>query len=411
MRTELRHLLLLTLEDPHNPESWSGTPYAIREALEAQVERVSIRGSMKVKRTLINSVLRTVLGGTPPRYPLWMTDAALKSFAADTQRALDELKPDAIFCISSQRILYLNDPGIPMFMFSDAPWISWKETYKDYERTPWLAKKFAALEASVARRCDGLIYASEWARQEAIRLFGVSPEKVHSHPLGAASLPPLTEQEVEAEIGARPDDRLDLLFVGKDWERKGGPMAVEIARGLHAKGVDVTLHIVGNQPTLAPSDEVFVKRYGFLSTRDPEQASRLHELYLKSHFLVVPTQAECYGLVFAEAHAFGLPAVSCAVQAVPSIIADGETGIVQPKGDAAEAYIARLQPLIADRVAYRRMAHAARTRYVNLLELGALCQGLPRRYRGLSPKKEPTRGDRFHKKRQADCSCWCSRSR
>jgi glycosyltransferase involved in cell wall biosynthesis len=81
----------------------------------------------------------------------------------------------------------------------------------------------------------------------------------------------------------------------------------------------------------------------------------------------VPTQAECYGLVFAEAHAFGLPAVSCAVQAVPSIIADGQTGIVQPMDAPAEAYVDRLLPLVHDRAAYRRMAHAAQARYQTLL--------------------------------------------
>ena len=367
LRSKLRHLLLVTLEDPYNPESWSGTPYALRLALEAQVERVSVRAGIKPRRTLVNSILRKLLGGKPPRYPLWMTKPALEGFAADTQAALDELQPDALLCISSQRLIYLAKPAIPMFMFSDSPWISWKETYKDYEPTPLLGTRFAALEAEAARRCDGLLYASAWARDEAIRLYGVPPEKVHAHPIGARWVPQVTPEAVSAAIDARPEDRLDLLFVGKDWERKGGPLTVAIARGLHQAGVPVTLHIVGGQPALAAADEVFVKRYGFLSPRDPAQSTQLHELFLRSHFLVVPTQAECYGLVFAEAHAFGLPPVSCAVQAVPSIILDGETGLVEPRRAEASAYIARLMPLIADRAAYRRMAHAAQARYLELL--------------------------------------------
>ena len=380
MRSKLRHLLLVTLEDPYNPESWSGTPYAIRSTLERHVERVSVRGAMKPKRGLLSVILRKLLGGKPPRYPLWMTKTGLKSFAADTQAALDELKPDALLCISSQRIIYLRQPAIPMFMFSDSPWISWKDTYKDYEPTPLLGRQFAALEAEVARRCDGIVYASEWARQEAIRLFGVAPGKVHAHPIGARWVPQVSAEAVAAAIEARPADRVDLLFVGKDWERKGGPLTVEVARGLHAAGVAsgfaVTLHVVGGRPPIAAADLAFVKQHGFLSPRDPAQAAELHALFLTSHFLVVPTQAECYGLVFAEAHAFGLPPVSCAVQAVPSIIVDGETGLVQPKADPAAAYIARLLPLIADRAAYRRMAHSAQARYLSLLNWDQFTESL-----------------------------------
>ncbi len=367
VKRKLGHLLLATLEDPYNPESWSGTPFALRSALEKQVERVSVCGWLKPRRNPVHAALRLALGGKPPRYPLWMTDSALRGFAEDTQAALDQHKPDALLCISSQRIIYLRQPQIPMFMFSDSPWLSWKETYRRYEAMPLRSKRFARLEAEVARRCDGMVYASEWARQEAIRLFGVSPSKVHAAPIGARWVPQISDQAVAEAIDRRSTERVDLLFVGKDWERKGAPLTIAIARSLHARGVPVTLHIVGGNPPIAPADEPFVKKYGFLSPRNPSQAETLHNLFLTSHFLVVPTQAECYGLVFAEAHAFGLPAVSCAVQAVPSIIADGQTGIVQPMDAPAEAYVDRLLPLVHDRAAYRRMAHAAQARYQTLL--------------------------------------------
>jgi glycosyltransferase involved in cell wall biosynthesis len=77
----------------------------------------------------------------------------------------------------------------------------------------------------------------------------------------------------------------------------------------------------------------------------------------------VPTQAECYGVVFAEAHAFGLPAVSRGVHAVPSIIQDGETGIVQAENDPASRYVERILAVAKDRDAYLKMAFAARARY------------------------------------------------
>ena len=76
MTRPLRHLLLATLEDPYNPRSWSGTPYYMRLALEKHVEKVSVLGNLKPQRTLVNSALRVLWGGKPPRYPLFLTAAA-----------------------------------------------------------------------------------------------------------------------------------------------------------------------------------------------------------------------------------------------------------------------------------------------------------------------------------------------
>jgi len=81
-------------------------------------------------------------------------------------------------------------------------------------------------------------------------------------------------------------------------------------------------------------------------------------------------------LVFAEAHAFGLPAISRAVQAVPSIILDGQTGIVEPEHAPAESYIRRIRELAENRNEYRRMAHAARKRYVAALNWEQFAEGI-----------------------------------
>jgi glycosyltransferase involved in cell wall biosynthesis len=100
-----------------------------------------------------------------------------------------------------------------------------------------------------------------------------------------------------------------------------------------------------------------------LNVQIPEQSAQLKDLFLRSHFLVVPTQAECFGVVFAEALAFGLPPVSRAVHAVPSIVTDGVTGVLGAADAGAAFYTDRLLALIQDREAYRRMARAARRRF------------------------------------------------
>jgi glycosyltransferase involved in cell wall biosynthesis len=361
---KLRHLLLATLEDPFNPRSWSGTPFNMREALERKVDKVSVLANLKPKRTLITASLRLLLGGKPPRYPLFLTAPAQREFAHRTRQAIAELQPDAVLTISSHNMVRMGRPPVPTFMVTDAPWLAWKETYKEFDSMPVLGPRFARLEAAAAEHYAGLIFSSDWAVDEAQRLYGVPRNKLHSIPLGAIWTPEVAGEELNRIIDARPAERLDLLYVGKDWERKGGPLALEIARELRAAGVPhVTLHIVGCTPAIAPADRELVQLHGFLNVRVPEESSRLKELFQRSHFLVVPTRAECFGVVFAEAQAFGLPPVSRAVQALPSIVADGVTGILEPPDAPAAAYSRRLLALIHDKDRYRSMARAARARF------------------------------------------------
>jgi glycosyltransferase involved in cell wall biosynthesis len=368
MTKKLQHLLLATLEDPYDVRSWSGIPFNMRVALEKRVEKLSILSALKPKRTAINAGLRVLMGGKPPRYPLFLTAAAQKQFAKETLQAIHELKPDAMLTISSHCVVRMGVPPIPTFMFTDAPWMAWKEVYRDYTPMPLLGPRFGRLEADAAKRLTGLIFSSEWAAGEAQRLYGVPGDKTYSNPMGASWIPDVDRHKMTEIVDARPDDRLDLLFVGKDWERKGGPLAVEIAKQLRARDIpNVMLHIVGCTPKIPPDAREVVRIYGFLNPNEAQDSVVLKRLYLNSHFLLVPTRAECFGLVFAEAQAFALPPVSRKVQAVPSIVLDGKTGILEDPKAPFSRYVDRILAQIQDRTRYRQMAQAARSRFESTL--------------------------------------------
>jgi glycosyltransferase involved in cell wall biosynthesis len=307
--------------------------------------------------------LRALLGGNPPRYPLYLTEAAQRQFARETEAAIRAHRPDAILSISSHCLLYLSDPGVPVFMVSDAPWMTWKETYREFEKMPVRGRRFAELEAQAARRCTKVIFSSKWATDEARRLYGVGPEKVCAQPMGANWTPTESSEELAQIIQSRDQDELRLLFVGKDWERKGGPLTLEVVRTLRSERSNVRLHIVGGNPDIPADLQDIVTVHGLLRRGDSIESEKLRQLFLTSHFLIVPTLAECFGVVFAEAHAFCLPAVSRNIHAVPSIIQDGKTGLVLGKNDPVSTYVERILTVAKDRETYLKMAFAARARY------------------------------------------------
>ncbi len=385
MPKELKHLLLATTEDAFNLKAWSGIPYSLRMALERQVERVSTFRPPPPQRTPIDVAKRVLFGAK--KFPLWITKATLKQNAQALKAEIERTRPDAVLSISSQCVAYLEAPGVPVYMFCDAPYWAFCETYAQWETPPLRIHKFAAEEARAGRRLDGLCFGSDWACGEARRMYGLnSDETLHVTPLGANWVPALSQADILQRTADRVErlaaGELELLYLGKDWERKGGPLAVEVAAGLRAAGHKVRLHVVGCRPELGDvaGPDGFVTMHGPLYQSDPAQSAELAELFLRSHFLLVPTLAECFGIVFAEAQAFGLPPIARAVDAVPSIVRDGRagdnTGMLFDRSAPAAEYVARILELAAKPEAYRETARRAREWFEQRLTWDRTAEGI-----------------------------------
>jgi GT2 family glycosyltransferase len=115
-----------------------------------------------------------------------------------------------------------------------------------------------------------------------------------------------------------------------DWKRKGGDIALKIAKRLHDSGIRCELTIVGSTPDVPSSMRDFVNVVGFVSKNTAEGREQLEQLFGSSHFLVMPSRAECFGVVFAEAASFGVPSIASDVGGIPSAVRDGVNGFTFP---------------------------------------------------------------------------------
>lgn len=351
----LRHLLVATLEDADDPKAWSGTAHNLIAAVRGKVERLTLLSAMPVRRSLGHGAIRAVLG--PERYPLWRTTPALKAFGAQLDAAVIASRPDAVLAISSQALVH-SRMLVPTFMLSDAPWFSWRQTYSQFEPIPWYAARFAALEAAAARRCTGLFFASHFACTEACRLYGpVAPPAV-AVPFGANLRPDAGFVFEEALSGRLKSPTIEMLFLGRDWERKGGPLAVATAKTLHDRGHAVRLHVVGCRPPGLDGREHIIT-HGPLRVDHARERAGLLRLLETCHVLLVPTRAECFGVVFAEAQAFGLVPVTRLVHAAGEIVRDGITGLTMPPEAGPDDYASAIVSLVRDKARYAGMSRKA----------------------------------------------------
>jgi glycosyltransferase involved in cell wall biosynthesis len=195
-----------------------------------------------------------------------------------------------------------------------------------------------------------------------VKDYGARPEKVHVIPFGANLDRPPERAEVSLAIGSRAQEWFDFLFVAVDWHRKGGDLALDVVSRLRASGIDARLTIVGCTPPPGVRGLDFLK-----CKRVIAQAQQLDALYARSHFFIMPSRAEAFGVVFCEAAAWGVPSLGSRVGGIPSAIVDGQTGKVFALDSFVHDCSKYLLSVLGRHGLYEEMAWGAREGYTHRL--------------------------------------------
>ena len=212
----------------------------------------------------------------------------------------------------------------------------------------------AKLGAGWKRRATQKIYAeaahffpwNAWVGQSLQDDWGVPGEKITPISPGV-DLTLFQPAPLAERAGDRP---VRLLFVGGDFQRKGGDLLLRWARETRVE-VAWELHLVTRD---AVPKTPGVQVYHGVSNNSPA----LVTLYQTSDVFVLPTRADCYSLVAMEAMACGLPVVISSLGGIPEIVMDGETGFLIAPGDY-EALAAHLDALVTNPIRREAMGAAA----------------------------------------------------
>lgn len=156
-----------------------------------------------------------------------------------------------------------------------------------------------------------------------------------------------------------PAEPPTVLFVGRDFERKGGALLLEAVAKVRAQVGDARVQFVGCRPPSAPPP--WADFVGFQSRDTEEGREAMDSFYRSASVFCLPTRFEPFGTSFVEAMGYGLPCVGPDAWAVPEIIADGETGYLVPPEDSG-ALAESLATLLRNPSLARQMGEAGRAR-------------------------------------------------
>ncbi|MCC6672816.1 MAG: glycosyltransferase family 4 protein [Planctomycetes bacterium] len=348
---------LVTPHDPAQPRAFSGIIHFAVDALRRRNVVVEWVGPPAADAGLRQRVRRTLR-----RLRLRASDApdpvqAARAGAIAVQNRLLRGHYDAVLAFVASHAFALVATRLPVVYATDAVFAAMPGFYENFTNLPAAVHEVLDRHERAALDKASLVQvASEWAKEAAMRHYGVAEGKIRVVPYGA-NLRAVPAPRVRA---VDPGKEVRFLFLAKaDWERKGGPDAVAVVRALRRRGVPGRLRIVGLEPGgLAGTEGVDV--IGYLDKSDPVQAARLDEELHQAHFCLLPTRAETVGIAFCEAAAHALPAVARRVGGVPSVVEDGRTGLLLPPEAGAEEFARAIGELVAAPARYAAMSAAAR---------------------------------------------------
>jgi D-inositol-3-phosphate glycosyltransferase len=220
-------------------------------------------------------------------------------------------------------------------------------------------------EGRIATSVDCIAVSTEHEREQLRHLYCLPSDALRIIPCGVdleAFTPGTPAERAEARQALSPDGLPTLLFVGRLDAIKDLDLLLASVAAMRSP---VRLYLIGGNPDGDPEVERLhgvaanlgiAERVVFPGAVPQRELPRY---YRAAAAVVVTSRYESFGLVAAEALASGTPVVASAVGGLPSIVRDGENGLLV-RWRRPEEFAARLDRLLSDDELRTRLCQRAR---------------------------------------------------
>ena len=358
-------IALATLYDARDVRRGSGWPYYLTRELERQGHFIHYIGPLSISFPLPTRILRKFAHMMGNRYRSYQDPFVARVIGTEVRHRLKKLYYD---------ILLTNDYCIAGYTRTLKPIVLYTDAIfpHDYKKNwhPWLANlawfsvRFCQRVVHRGLRNAALcIFPAHFVMEEAVKYDQAVRAKAKVIPWGANIEDPGAHFAKERAFNkVRRKRVIEVLFIGKDWERKKPDIAIQTVDELNKRGIRSMLHLVGVEPPYSTNPEK-VRVYGLLDKSQEEDRRLLHKLFAQSDVLLVPSIAEGYGLVYVEAAAYGLPSLGYKTSGVTTAVKDGESGVLLDLGADAKDFADVIASWFERPAHYDKLVRGARKHY------------------------------------------------
>jgi glycosyltransferase involved in cell wall biosynthesis len=305
--------------DPSDPATASGTPGGVARGLRAWGAvpvPISVDAPAIVHAPVLALSAARARSAVGSRY----MPEQFKLRAAVLRSALRRLGPlDGVVSLGAD----VEPPvGCRFVLFSDMTLALAQEVHPVFAQlSDSVARRWDALQRRIYNRAHAVCAMSRWCADSVVRDYGVPADRVHVVGCGANH---------EPSFASRDWDPPRFLFIGREWERKNGPMLIRAFARLRSDRPDAELHLVGGHPPLSVEG---VHTHGALSLTRPDERARVDELLARATCMVMPSSCEPFGIAYVEGGRAGVASIATSVGGAATAVGAG--GVLVDPHEAA----------------------------------------------------------------------------
>ena len=212
---------------------------------------------------------------------------------------------------------------------------------------PKAYQKWFNLEKQTYQQAKIIFTRSQQTRNSIIHTYDIPSEKVIA--VGAGVNPDMLKQTAER----KPEHRFNILFIGKEFYRKGGDIVLQAYKPLKEKYPHIQLYMVTSDSI--PKEYAAPDIHWVQPTWD---RNKIRYQYQNADLFVLPSRLETWGDVLLEAMAQAVPCIGVSADAMPEIIEDGKTGYIVCPEDP-QAFANAMEKMITNPQKCRQMGNQA----------------------------------------------------
>ena len=234
-----------------------------------------------------------------------------------------------LFSFQLQSFFDTSTGFMPHFVYTDHTHLA-NLSYPDFNLKQLYSQKWIMLEREIYERATAVFTRSTNIKQSLIDQYGIAADKIHCIYAGINTV---------GETAVQPPSHYQqkhILFVGIDWQRKGGPTLLAAFENILQTHPDAQLTIVGAAP------EVILPNCNVIG---PVPVGEVTQYYQRATIFCLPTTLEPFGIVFVEAMAHSLPIIATQVGALPDMVVPDYNGYLIPPHNVAALTTALLNLL------------------------------------------------------------------
>lgn len=339
----------LSLLNPNDVNQWSGTLYFMFNTLKRDHQVEWIGGDLTDRA---RGYIHRLSGLNVAQFNY---EESAEKFGAILSARIEQEGYDVVLVFEKFFGAYL-ETTTPVVFLGDTTFAQFKHYLTTAPDT--FLNLSEVLDRKMLDKADMIIYSSEWAKSSAVDEYGLSPEKIAVVEFGAN----LPEVPVHIPTDAE-DDECRILFIGKRWKKKGGDKLYQAYKILQSEGYMCSLTIVGSTPDVFDSEDANLTVIPYIDKSDTAGLEQMRSIMERSHILVLPTLFDCYGIVFCEASAYGIPSIASDVGGVHQVVKEGANGYLLPSDASAGQYAELIRSVYDDKASYLALRQSSRREF------------------------------------------------